>query len=135
RPSLHISFDGADEILPTDLLSIDDVLRVQTTGGTPFTLSALDINSTESVEINGNITVAGDMSVDVTSTDAAQYSALVDLVHAASDAKIDVQGGTIQAGSITLNAVSTLGLDVAGFSLSILQIGVLDAHSHANVLV
>src|SRR5439155_2607826 len=55
--------------------------------------------------------------------------------HAASDAKIDVQGGTIQAGSITLNAVSTLGLDVAGFSLSILQIGVLDAHSHANVLV
>ncbi|PYR22394.1 MAG: hypothetical protein DMF94_04905 [Acidobacteria bacterium] len=134
RPSLHITFDGGDEILPNDLTTVDDVLRIQTTG-TPFTLSALDIDSTESVRINGDITVLGDLSIDVSATDAAQYSVLVDLVHARSDAIIDVQGGDIQAGSITLNAVSTLGLDVAGFSLSVLELGVLDAHSHAKVLV
>ncbi|HYR36750.1 MAG TPA: LEPR-XLL domain-containing protein, partial [Burkholderiales bacterium] len=133
--SLHITFDGGDEILPNDLTTVDDVLRVRTTGGTPYTLSALDINSTEAVEINGNITVAGEMSVDVTATDAAQYSALADLVHASSAATIDVQGGNIQAGTLYLTAVSTLGLDVAGFSLSVLQIGILDGHSNAAVTV
>ena len=80
----------------------------------PGSWSALDINSTERVTVNGNINVQGDLSIDVNATDAAQYSALADLVHASSTAAIDVLGGNITAGTITLNAVSNLVLDVAG---------------------
>ena len=135
RPSLHITFDGADEILPDDLTSVNDRLIVQTTGGTPFTLGALDIQSTEAVEVNGNISVLGEMSIDVAASDAAQYSALVDLVWANSTAAVDVLGGTINAGSVYLTAVSTQILNVAGFELGGFQVGVLNSISNARVSV
>ena len=135
RPALHITFNGADEILPNDLTSVDDLLILQTSGGSPYTLSAFDIDSTESVEVNGNVTVEGEMSIDVRATDRAQYSALVDLVHANSTAAIDVLGGTINAGTVYLTAVSTQILDVAGFELGGFQVGILNSVSDARVSV
>ncbi|MDZ4736982.1 MAG: LEPR-XLL domain-containing protein, partial [Rhodospirillaceae bacterium] len=135
RPSLYITFDGADELLPNDLTTVRDVLHVVNTGPTTFTLQALDIDSTEAVEVDGDITVLGELSIDVRATDAAQYSALIDLVHARSTASIDVLGGNIQAGTVYLTAVSTQILDVAGFELGGFQIGILNSISEARVSV
>src|SRR6185436_11566795 len=127
--------NGLDELLPNDITTFDDQLSIVTTGGTPFLLSALDINSTEAVTLNANLSVQGEMSIDVAATDAAQYSALADLVHASSSATIDVLGGTIQAGMVTLSAASTLILVVTGFELASVQVGILNANSIARVSV
>ena len=149
RPSLHITFNGADELLPSDITSANDLLVLVSTDGaggadlTPFTLNALTINSTEEVNIHGtrtdviagNIIVQGEMSVDVRATDAAQYSALIDLVHASSMATIDVLGGAINAGTVYLTAVATQIIDVGGFEIAGIQIGILNSVSDGRVSV
>src|SRR5437773_336148 len=57
KPTLNVTFNGADEVLPADLSPIDaDLLKIQNSGGM-FTLAGLDIHSTEAVEIAGNLTV------------------------------------------------------------------------------
>ena len=150
RPSLHITFNGADEFLPADLTSANDLLILVSTDGagaadlTPFTLDSLAINSTEEVNINGTradvaingkIDVEREMSVDVRATDSAAYSALIDLVHASSMATIDVLGGAINAGTLYLTAVSTQVIDVGGFELGGFQFGILNSISDARVSV
>jgi hypothetical protein len=73
RPQLNVVFDGIDEALPSDLTAINDLLRIQNSGGM-FTLAGLDINSTEAVEIAGDVTVEGLLDIAVVATDAAQYA-------------------------------------------------------------
>jgi len=65
RPILNIDFDGGDEVLPADLSPIGaDYLRILNSGGM-YTLAGLDINSTEAVQIQGSVTVEGNLDIAV----------------------------------------------------------------------
>ncbi len=135
KPTLNVTFDGADEVLPADLSPIAaDLLKIQNSGGM-FTLAGLNIDSTEAVQIDGNLTVEGNLDIAVAGVDAAQYASLFDLVHADSAGTIDMTSGNVIADSVSLTATSTLNLDVTGFGLSSAQIAILDGQSLARVTV
>ena len=135
KPTLNVTFDGGDELLPTDLSPIAaDLLKIQNSGGM-FTLAGLDIHSTEATQIVGSVTVEGNLDIAVMGVDAAQYASLFDLVHADSVGTIDMMSGDVIADSVSLTASSTLDLNVTGFGLSIAQIAILDGQSLARVTV
>src|SRR5882672_3108734 len=135
KPTLNVTFDGADEVLPTDLLPIHDLLKIQNSESTLFTLAGLDIHSTEAVEIAGNLTVEGNLDIAVAGVDVAQYASALDLVHANSVGTIDMTSGDVIADSVSLTATSTLDLNVTGFGLGSAQIAILDGQSLARVTV
>src|SRR5882762_9569535 len=135
KPTLNVTFDGADEVLPTDLLPIHALLKIQTSESTLFTLAGLDIHSTEAVEIAGNLTVEGNLDIAVAGVDVAQYASALDLVHANSVGTIDMTSGDVIADSVSLTATSTLDLNVTGFGLGSAQIAILDGQSLARVTV
>jgi len=135
RPALKVTFDGGDETLPADLNPLYNPDELRIVGGGEFTLAGLDIDSTETVEVAGDVTVFGDLSIAVAAVDAAQYTSLLDLVHADAVGTIDVTSGDIIADTISLTASSTLNLNGTGFLLSSAQIAIVDAHSLARVEV
>src|SRR6266850_2616155 len=135
KPTLNVTFDGADEVLPTDLLPIHDLLKIQNSESTLFTLAGLDIHSTEAVEIAGSLTVEGNLDIAVAGVDVAQYASALDLVHANSVGTIDMTSGDVIADSVSLTATSTLDLNVTGFGLGSAQIAILDGQSLARVTV
>src|SRR6266850_2986000 len=135
KPTLNVTFDGADEVLPTDLLPIHDLLKIQNSESTLFTLAGLDIRSTEAVEIAGSLTVEGNLDIAVAGVDVAQYASALDLVHANSVGTIDMTSGDVIADSVSLTATSTLDLNVTGFGLGSAQIAILDGQSLARVTV
>ncbi|TMH30444.1 MAG: LEPR-XLL domain-containing protein [Betaproteobacteria bacterium] len=115
KSTLHVNFDGTDELLPA------------------YTLAGLDVHSTEAVQINGDVTVAGNLDIAVMGVDAAQYTSVFDLVHADSAGTIEMTSGNVIAHSVSLTASSTINVDVTGFGLSSAQIAIADAHSLAKV--
>ncbi|HWA13440.1 MAG TPA: LEPR-XLL domain-containing protein, partial [Burkholderiales bacterium] len=127
---LKIDVQGGNEAV-----SSDDHVNLQE-GGAPTTLAyGLEVKSSSDMIVGvGNLTVQGDLKL----TTDAHSSGLIgesSEIFASADGSITINGGTIHASAISIEAKSTIDISPDAIDLSSFHVSVATASSTANVTI